>query len=197
MPPPINFLALIDQVRSGNEAASAELVVRFKPFIQRVVRIRMGNPGRRGSLGQEVGSSDVCQSIFRSLFQGLRKNRYQLDQPSDLERLLRGMIRFNVATKARRFGVRYRELLADFDQEAWMDSGPGPDQEIAEQDLIEAIQAQFSEAELELLTLWLDDTPWAAIGQKLGCSSDSARVRLSRAVARVRERMRTQDHAGP
>ncbi len=109
---------------------------------------------------------------------GLRENRYQLDQPGDLERLLQVMIRFNVATKARRSSVRLRELIDDFEQGGWMDSGPRPDQEVAEQDLIEAIQEQFSEEELELLTLWLDDTPWAAIGQKLGCSGDAARVRL-------------------
>ena len=66
-------------------------------------------------------------------------------------------------------------------------SGPRPDQEVADQDLIEAIQEQFSEEELELLTLWLDETPWTAIGQKLGCSGDAARVRLNRAVARVRD----------
>ena len=57
--------------------------------------------------------------------------------------------------------------------------GLRPDQEVAEQDLIEAIQEQFSEEELEILTLWLDDMPWAAIGQKLGCSGDAARVRLN------------------
>ncbi len=176
MPPPIDFLALIERVRSGDEAASAELVRRFEPFIQRVVRIRMGRRGQRGPLGHDAGSSDVCQSIFRSLFQGLRNNRYRLDQPGDLEKLLQVMIRFNVATKARLAGVKLRELIDDFEQAGWMDSGLRPDQKVAEQDLIEAIQAQFSEEELELLTLWLDDTPWATIGQKLGCSGDGGRA---------------------
>ena len=45
-----------------------------------------------------------------------------------------------------------------------MDSGPRPDQEVADQDLVEAIQEQFSEDELEILTLWLDEMPWADIG---------------------------------
>jgi len=195
MPTPIDFLALIERVRSGDESASAELVRRFEPLIQRVVRIRMGRRGQRGPLGHDVGSSDVCQSVFRSLFDGLRKHRYRLDQPRDLEKLLQVMIRFNVATKARLAGVKFRELIDDFERVGWVDSGPRPDQEVAEQDLIEAIQEQFSEEELDLLTLWLDDTLWAAIGQKLGCSGDAARVRLNRAVARVREKMSRGDRA--
>jgi DNA-directed RNA polymerase specialized sigma24 family protein len=77
-----------------------------------------------------------------------------------------------------------------------MDSGPRPDERIAEQDLIEAIQEQFTEEELEILTLRLDDTPWAAIGEKLGCSGDAARVRLTRAVARVREKLKREDRSG-
>jgi DNA-directed RNA polymerase specialized sigma24 family protein len=106
------------------------------------------------------------------------------------------MIRFNVATKARRSHVRLRELIDDFERGGWMDSGPPPDRQVADQDLIEAIQEQFTEQELELLTLWLDDTPWVSIGEKFGCTADAARVRLSRAVARVREKMSTQDHTG-
>jgi DNA-directed RNA polymerase specialized sigma24 family protein len=196
MPPAIDFPGLIDQVRSGDEGASAELVRLFAPFIQRMVRIRMRRRGDFDRLRREIGASDVCQSVFRSLFHGLRKNRYRLDQPGDLEKLLQVMIRFNVATKARLASVKLREFIDDFEQAGWMDSGPRPDRKIAEQDWIEAIQEQFTEAELELLTLWLDDTPWSKIGQKLGCSGDAARVRLSRAVARVRERMSDQDHPG-
>ena len=175
MPPSVDFLDLIRQARSGDEAASSELVLRFEPFIQRTVRLRMGRPGHRGGFGHEVSSADVCQSVFRSLFRGLRSDRYRLDQPGDLERLLRVMIRFNIASKARRSSVRFRELFDDFEREVRVESGPGPEHQVAEQDLIEAIQDQFTGEELEILTLRLDETPWAAIGTKLGCSGDSAR----------------------
>jgi RNA polymerase sigma factor (sigma-70 family) len=196
MPLPIDFLDLVRQARSGEQSASEELVRRFQPFILRTVRIRMRQRGDYDRLRHDISSADVCQSVFRSLFRGLRENRYQLNQPSDLESLLQFMIRFNVATKARRSSVRLRDLIDDFEQRGWMDSGPRPDQEVADQDLIEAIQEQFSEEELEVLTLWLDKTPWESIGEKLGCSGDAARVRLSRAVARVRERMIAEDHSG-
>ena len=156
----------------------------------------MRQRGDYDRLRHDVGSADVCQSVFRSLFRGLKANRFRLDQQGDLEKLLHVMIRYNLATKARRSAVRLRELIDDFDLAAWKAPGLRPDQEVAQNDLIEAIQEQFSEEELEILTLRLDDTPWVAIGQKLGCSGDAARVRLSRAVARVGEKMRTQHHTG-
>jgi RNA polymerase sigma factor (sigma-70 family) len=196
MAQPTDILDLIQRSRSGEEAASAELVRQLEPIIQRIVRIRMRQRGDYDRLRHDVGSSDVCQSVFRSLFRGLRENRYRFDQPQDLERLLQVMIRFNVATKARRSHVRLRELFDDFEQGGWVDSSPHPDQGMDQNDLIEAIREQFSEQEQELLTLWLDDTPWAAIGQKLGCSGDAVRVRLMRAVARVRKNLSRVDHTG-
>jgi hypothetical protein len=74
MTAPIDFLDLIRQARFGDEAASAELVRRFEPFIQRTVRIRMRQRRDYDRLRHDVGSSDVCQSVFRSLFRALRAN---------------------------------------------------------------------------------------------------------------------------
>ena len=107
------------------------------------------------------------------------------------------MIRFNVATKARRSSVTLRGLIDDFEGQDWLDSSPGPDQEVAVQDLIEAIQDQFTEEELEILTRRLDDAPWAEIAQKLGCTADAVRVRLSRAIARVRDNLNRGDGLDP
>jgi len=194
MLPATDFLDLIQRARSGNETAWAELVRRFEPFIQRVVRIRMRQHGEFDRVRHDVGSSDVCQSVFSSLFRGLKENRYRLEEPGDLEKLLRVMIRYHVATKARRSWVKLRELFGDFEHAEWPDSAPRPDQQVADSDLVESIQEQFSEEELELVTMWLDELSWAAIGEKLGCTADAARVRLSRAVARVREEFRARDH---
>ena len=196
MPDPRDFQELIRQARSGNEAASADLVRLFEPFIQRVVRIRMGPRGDRGPIGHEFGSSDVCQSVFRSLFRGLKENRYQFDQPDDLKRLLRVMIRFNVATKARRSSVKLRELIDDFEKAGWIDSAPSTGQEVADHDLVEAILDQFSEDELEVITMHLDGATWADIARKLDCNADALRIRMGRAVARVRSKMAAEDRAG-
>jgi RNA polymerase sigma factor (sigma-70 family) len=189
MSPNLDFHDVVELARLGDEAASTELVRRFEPFLQRMVRIRMRRRGDFDRLRRDVGSLDVCQSVFRSFFQGLKENRYRLDQPGDLEKLLQGMIRFNLATKARRSSVKLRKVIEDLEQEGLQDRAPGPDEEIADQDLIEAIQRELSEEELAILTLRLDDTAWVVIGQKIGCTPAAARVRLKRALARVRETM--------
>ena len=62
--------------------------------------------------------------------------------------------------------MKLRELFDDFEQQGWPDPGHRPDREVAEQDLFEAIQEQFSEDELEIVSLWLDGTSWEDIGQE-------------------------------
>jgi RNA polymerase sigma-70 factor (ECF subfamily) len=196
MAEPMDLLDLIRGARAGDEAASTELVRRFEPFIQRVVRLRMRHRGDYDRLRHEVGCSDVCQSVFKSLFRGLRDDRYHLDQPGDLERLLQTMVRFHLATKGRRAAVKLRELIGESEQGAWPGSTRPPDQVVADRDLVEAIQERFARDELELLLLWLDDTPWSTVGEKLGCTPDAARVRLSRAFARVRMKLGVEGAAG-
>jgi RNA polymerase sigma factor (sigma-70 family) len=191
---PSDVLELIPRARSGDEVACAQLVRRIEPFLMRVVRIRMRQHAKSDEIRHDVGSADVCQSVLKSLFQGLRKDRYQLAQPADLQRLLQVMVRFTVASKARRSSVKLRKLMDDFAQEAWEDSAPAPDEQVARRDLIDAIQDQLAEDELEILTLWLDDESWAEIGRKLGCTADAARVRLRRAFARIRGRFGADDH---
>lgn len=191
----MDFADLIQRARSGDEVASEELVRGFEPFIQRIVRLRLRRHAKFQPLRHDVGSSDVCQSVFRSLFRGLRENRYELREPRDLERLLQAMIRFNVATKARRSGVTLRKLVDDFEHEGWLDSAPGPEEEVADQDLLEAIQERLTARELELLAMRLDDVSWAEIGRKAGCTAAAARVRLARAVKRVKTVLDAEDRA--
>ena len=122
MPPPIDFL---DLIRAGPFRRRGRLGGIGPPL--RAVHpdessaFGWGSAGDYDRLRHDVGSSDVCQSVFRSLFRGLKANRFQLDQQGDLEKLLHVMIRFNVATKARRSAVRLRELIDDFDQAGWID----------------------------------------------------------------------------
>ena len=139
----------------------------------------------------DVGSADVCQSVLRSLFQGLKKQRYELGKPADLQKLLQVMVRFSVASKARKSSVKLRKLLDEYAQEAWQDECR-PRTRRSRRDLIDAILDQFSEDELEILTMWLDDESWAEIGQKIGCTADTRGFAC--AIARVREKLAAHDH---
>ena len=101
----------IRPARCGDEDAAARLTREFEPFIRRFVRFRMRNRPDHQRLRPELDSADICQSIFKSLFVGLRDGRFELDQPEQLEKLLSAMVRLKVANQARRLSVTLREVL--------------------------------------------------------------------------------------
>ena len=84
MPEPDDFHDLIRRVRAGDEDAASRLVDQFEPMIRRVIRFRMKTRADRGKLRAELDSADVCQSVFKSLFEGLKGGRFELGRPDDL-----------------------------------------------------------------------------------------------------------------
>ena len=111
MPESGDFPELIRLARAGDEDAAARLAHEFEPFIRRFVRFRMRSRSNHDRLRPEIDSADICQSIFKSLFVGLREGRFELNRPEQLAKLLSAMVRFKVATKARRLSVTLREIL--------------------------------------------------------------------------------------
>ena len=179
------FHDFIRRIRSGDEKAAADLVAEFEPYILRVVRFRMRKRGDYERLRREVGSSDVCQSVFRSLFEGLKKDRFSLDRPADLEKLLWKMVWFSLATQARKRSVTLRELLDVDEIQEWEDPGPGPDQIAMDSDLLGAIHARLSEEESDLLIRRLNGQTWSEISSRLDESAEASRKRLKRAMDRA------------
>src|SRR5579872_4834819 len=108
---PEGFQELIRLARAGDEAAAGRLAREFEPFLRRIIRNRMRGRSDLDRLRPEVDSADICQSIFKSLFMGLRGGRFELGGPEQLHRLLAGMVRLKVANKARRLSVTLREVL--------------------------------------------------------------------------------------
>jgi DNA-directed RNA polymerase specialized sigma24 family protein len=181
-----SFPELIRAVRAGDEDAAARLMREFEPFILRVARFQMRHRRDHDRLRPRVGYSDICQSVFKSLFDGLKKGRFQLEQPEQLEKLLSAMSRLKIATEARKLSVILREVLYVDAPQNRVDPAPGPEKPVEDRDLSEAIIKQFSADELDLLMRRLDDQPWSEIAAALGSQVDAVRKKLARAVARVR-----------
>ena len=187
------FQELIRLARAGDEDAAARLTHEFEPFIRRFVRVRMRNRPNRDRLRPEIDSADICQSIFKSLFVGLRDGRFELDQPEQLQKLLSAMVRFKVATKARRLSVTLREVLElDAPQER-VDSAPGPEKAVDDKDLLDMILKQFEADELDLLVRRLHEQPWPAIADSVGGTAEALRKKLARALERVRDHPELHD----
>jgi DNA-directed RNA polymerase specialized sigma24 family protein len=181
------FSDLIRQIRAGDEDSAARLAHRFEPFIRRFVRFRMRHRSDHQRLRPELDSADICQSIFKSLFVGLKHGRFELDQPEQLQKLLSAMVRIKVASKARRVSVTLREVLdLDAPQER-VDSGPGPEKLVDDKDLLDTILKQFAPDELDLLVRRLHEQQWPAIAEAVGGTSEGLRKKLARALERVRD----------
>lgn len=187
MPPPDHFQDLIVRVRAGDQDASTELARMFEPFILRFVRFDMRKRGDRGKIRARLGSADICQSVFKSLFAGLKEGRFELSEPEQLQKLLRIMSRFKIATEGRRLSVILREVMDGGSPPDQADPGPSPEKPVEDQDMAEAVLKHFSEDELDLLQRRLDGETWPAIAAERGVSIDSPRKTLARAIERVRK----------
>lgn len=193
MPENGDFQLLICQARTGDEAAAARLAHEFEPFIRRFVRFRMRYRSNHERLRLEIDSADICQSIFKSLFVGLRAGKFELNRPEQLAKLLSAMARFKVATAARRLSVTLREILEIDAPRDRTDSGPGPEKAVEDRDAIDTILKLFDGDEVDLLIRRLDDQPWSAIAEAVGGTAESQRKKLTRAIERVRDHPELKD----
>ena len=193
MPESGDFQEMIRLARAGDEKAAARLAIEFEPFIRRFVRFRMRTRSNHDRLRPEIDSADICQSIFKSLFVGLREGRFELNRPEQLAKLLSAMARFKVATKARRLSVTLREILELDAPRDRADSGPGPEKLVDDRDALETIVKLFDRDELEILVRRLDDQPWSAIALALGGTAEGLRKKLTRAIERVRDHPELHD----
>lgn len=74
---------LLERLRKGDQQAGSEL---FQRYADRLVTLARGRLSAK--LAQRVDAEDVVQSAYRSFFAGARNGRYDLQQASDLWRLL-------------------------------------------------------------------------------------------------------------
>jgi RNA polymerase sigma-70 factor (ECF subfamily) len=186
MLPPDQFRDLIVRVRAGDQDAATELARLFEPFILRFIRFAMRRRNDYNRVRSRLGSSDICQSVFKSLFVGLKAGRFELNQPEQLRKLPRMMSRYKIATEGRRLSVILREVMDGSGPPDRADPGPGPEKTVEDQDLVDAVLSRFSEDELDLLQRRLDGETWPGMAAELNTTADALRKKLERAIERVK-----------
>src|SRR5262245_38600265 len=97
-----DFGDAIHRIRSGDEAAAAELVRKYEPLIRREVRLHLEDQRLR----RVFDSMDVVQSVLASFFIRTAAGEYDLDNPDQLTGLLVQMARNKLASAARK---QYRQ----------------------------------------------------------------------------------------
>ncbi len=188
------FVEFIRRIRAGDSGAAEELVRRYEPLIRREVHLNLGD--RR--LGRLFDSMDVCQSVFKSFFVRTAAGEYDLDDPSQLVRLLVSMTRNKLASAARREVRQKRDhrrgVVDDEALAAIKAAGSTPSRVVEGRDLIGEFRVRLTDEERQLADLRTKEgLTWEAIAERLGGTAHGRRVQFSRAINRVLHELKLEE----
>jgi RNA polymerase sigma factor (sigma-70 family) len=179
------FLHLMQRLRVGDEAAAVELHSLYAEQLQRIVRVRLTQPGLR----RQMDSIDICQSVFADFFVRTALGQYEPKSPAELLRLLAAMARHRLIyhakkQKAARRDVRRVEAGAVEDL-SLAGGGSTPSQIVSARELLQQCQNKLSEEERSLLDMRRSGRGWSEIAQEIGKSAEAVRKQFERTIKRV------------
>jgi RNA polymerase sigma-70 factor (ECF subfamily) len=183
-----SFDALLNQVRSGSEAALLQLVQKYEHEVRLAARMLLGSKLRR-----HVDSIDLVQSVHFTLVEGLQQGKFQITTPDKLVSLAVTIVRRKIINHWRRQERHERWQSAESptnpsDTAAWDDLQVGPAEVAEQKDAVEFILHQLQGTDRKLIELRLEGLTTAEIAERLGIDSHLLRVRLGR----LRERLRVR-----
>ena len=183
-----SFQDLIRRVRAGDDDAATELVRQFEPEIRREIRVRLTDPGLR----RVVDSMDICQSVLGNFFARAALGQFELDEPSQLLKLLVKMARNRLTDWAREQHAERRDQRREVSLDVEMMAGaeplapdPSPSQVVAGIELLDQVRARLSDEERRIAEQRVAGRDWGQIAAELGESSEAIRKRLARALDRI------------
>jgi RNA polymerase sigma factor (sigma-70 family) len=181
----------IRRIREGDEEAAAELVRRYESEIRLEVRgwLRLRNP----SLRRVFDSMDVCQSVLASFFARAAVGEFDLDDPTQLIRLLVGMARKKVAEQARFHQRQRRDVRkvgsVDAEQHTVAGSPETPSRIASGRELLQKLRERLLDDERRIADLRARGSDWASVAAELGGTPEGRRKQLARAVARIEQEL--------
>jgi RNA polymerase sigma-70 factor (ECF subfamily) len=185
--PGVEYGEFIRRIREGDEQAAAELVRRYEAEIRLEVRgwLRLRNPALR----RVFDSMDICQSVLASFFVRAAVGEFDLDEPTQLIRLLVGMARKKVAEQARHHQRQRRDVRrvggGDVEKGKGAATDETPSRVVSGRELLQKFRELLLDEERQIADLRARGNDWAAVAAELGGTPDGRRKQLARAVARV------------
>lgn len=185
------YTDFIRRIRLGDERAAEELIRRYEPEIRLEIRtmLRLRDPRLR----RVFDSMDICQSVMVSFFLRAAVGDFDLDEPSQLIRLLVGMARNRLAEHVR-FHQRHRRdvrRVGGNAAEEWVipSGAETPSEVISRRELLAMFRERLSGEERRIAELRSQGHDWAAVAEALGGTPEGRRKQLTRAVARIVEEL--------
>jgi RNA polymerase sigma-70 factor (ECF subfamily) len=185
------FGELVAAARAGDSRAVEELVRRYGPYLRRLARLRL----QHSQLRRLLDSQDVCQSALANFFRRAAAGEFELQSPDDLGALLGRMAVNKIISRARHDRRHAGGLPEGWDT---ADSAPTPGEQAAGQDFLDRVGALLTPDEWQILQARvLEGRAWNEIAEQCGSTPDAVRIRLARALARVREQLPGDDFPTP
>ncbi len=174
----LSFQDLITRVRAGDGRAETELVERYEPTVQMVVRRRLAD----SPLRRLMDSVDICQSVFCNFFARVALGQYELNTEEQLLKLLVTM----ALNRLRNYYHKYSfQAQVSSDYQELVDPALSPSTDAALRELEQEFRSRLSEEERQLVDCRALSRSWAEIAAELGENPDALRMRYSRAIVRV------------
>ena len=178
-----SFENLVSRLRRGDETAAAMMVREFEPEVRRFVRSRLFT----SSIRRLVDSLDVSQSVFARFFVQLEADEIEIPNEGQLRGLLLTMAQNKVRDVARREHAQKRDarriVTDEFD--GVPDRADSPSQQVANAEILTALQNRLSQEERHLVELRMAGTPWETIADEEQSTPEALRKRMSRAIDRA------------
>ena len=186
MDEPEGFPQLMRAVRAGDPEAAVQLVRQYEPEIRRIVRVRLSDP----RLGRVLDSMDICQSVLGNFFVRAAAGQFELDNPTQLLKLLLTMARNCLRDKVRRQHAQRRDnrlqvAAGDEVLQGVAAAGETPSELVANRELLEEVRRRLSEQERWLAAQRALGRNWAELALETGDGVEALRKRLKRGLDRV------------
>jgi RNA polymerase sigma-70 factor (ECF subfamily) len=147
---------LVNLWRGGDQQAAREL---FERYVERLVAMARRRISER--LAGRIDAEDVVQSVFRTFFVRARQNKFTIDDPDDVCRLLARMTVHKVLKKVEHHTAAKRDAGAEVAQAedaqqrlaAFLDREPSPDEANQFLDQLEHFLGQLKPEERHILEL--------------------------------------------
>ena len=182
-----DYSDFIRRIRAGDARAAEELVRRFEREIRLEVRTNLRM--RDSRMRRVLDSMDVCQSVLASFFVRASVGEFDLDEPTQLIRLLVGMARNKLADQVKHHQRGRRDIRrvggTDPTEAQAGVTDETPSQLVAGRELLQKFRERLSEDERQVADLRSQGHDWASVARAIGGTPEGRRKQLTRAIQRV------------
>jgi DNA-directed RNA polymerase specialized sigma24 family protein len=192
----VEFLQLLERVRSGDADAACVLVRRYEPAIRIAVRTRLSDPALR----RQFDSIDVCQSVLGSFFLHAATGSYDLHEPRQLMALLIKMAQNKLAMHVRSHYRECRDIRRSHgtavEEADIASSAPDSYRQAAGKELLHRALDLMPAEIRSIAQRRMDGESWSAIASSMGGTPDGRRMQYERAVDHVADTLTLRPVAG-